>query len=143
MRPSRKASAISRAIAWLSRDRRGGVSYLHIPLHTYSETPITIARATSTMGGKWTKSIMAGDLFNADTALDIFACELVRIDKLGSNRRLIFAVPSTEGDRWKSVHVKLIIPADYMVTLAYMIAGESWGTIDEQLAAFEATGEPN
>ena len=30
--------------------------------------------------------------------LDTFVCELTRIDRIGTNRRLIFTVPSVDGD---------------------------------------------
>jgi hypothetical protein len=35
-----------------------------------------------------------------DQAIDVFACELSRIDKLGCNRRLIFTMPTIDGDNY-------------------------------------------
>ena len=86
---------------------------------------------------------MDTSLINADCAPDIFAAELVRIDKLGCNRRLIFAVPSTEGGRWKMVQVKLIVPADYMVTLGALILGHGSATESSVLALMETGDTPN
>jgi hypothetical protein len=78
-----------------------------------------------------------------DQALDYFCAELTRIDRLGCNRRLIFTIPSTEGGQWKTVQVKLIIPADYMVTLGVLIASDGTANAGNSLAMFEAAGEPN
>ena len=36
---------------------------------------------------------MSEEVFQNYATMDIFACELVRVDRLGCNRRLIFAVP--------------------------------------------------
>jgi hypothetical protein len=55
---------------------------------------------------------------------DTFVCELSKVERLGANRRLIFTVPSVDGDGYRSIVAKLIVPAEYMVTLAYMIAGD-------------------
>lgn len=64
-----------------------------------------------------------------DQAADVFAGELVRIDKLGCNRRLIFALPCIEGPAdYKSVQIKLFIPADYLPTLAHLLAGDGMTT---------------
>jgi hypothetical protein len=61
-------------------------------------------------------------------ALDVFCAELSRIDRLGCNRRLIFTIPSPEGGQWKTVQIKLILPADYMPTLGMLIASDGgWG----------------
>jgi hypothetical protein len=49
---------------------------------------------------------------------DTFVCELSKVERIGTNRRLIFTVPSIEGDGFRMVVDKLIVPADYMVTLA-------------------------
>jgi hypothetical protein len=72
-----------------------------------------------------------------DQAPDMFANGLARIDVLGPNRRLIFTVPSIEGDGYEHVVVKLILPADFMVTLAYMAAGADQKTISPELLALE------
>ena len=77
-----------------------------------------------------------------NSAPDIFAGELSRIDKLGSNRRLIFTLPSVEGGwQGRMVQIKLIIPADYMVTLGALVLGH----VDESsVLALMETGEvPN
>jgi hypothetical protein len=79
-----------------------------------------------------------------DQAADVFVCELTRIDKLGCNRRLIFTMPSVEGGRYKHVQIKLIVPASYMTTMAYLIAGD--GTTADghgELALMEVSGEAN
>jgi hypothetical protein len=85
-----------------------------------------------------------------DQAPDVFCAELTRIDRLGCNRRLIFTIPSTEGGQYKTVQVKLIVAADYLPTMAVLIASDGgWGAvgaIDTKgavLAAFAATGEAN
>jgi len=78
---------------------------------------------------------------------DTFACELSKVERLGANRRLIFTVPGIEGDGYKMVVAKLIVPADYMVTLAYMIATD--GKIktptvaDELFSAMDIDGKVN
>jgi hypothetical protein len=72
-----------------------------------------------------------------DQAPDLFAHRLARIDALGPNRRLIFTIPSIEGDGYEHVVVKLILPADFMVTLAYMAAGADRTTISPELLALE------
>jgi len=77
-----------------------------------------------------------------DQACDMYCHRLARIDHLGPNRRLIFTMPSVEGDRYQHVVVKLIIPADFMVTLAYMAAGADRDAISPDLIALE-TGRAN
>jgi hypothetical protein len=69
-------------------------------------------------------------LFDADTAPNIFAHDLARIVKLGANRALIFTVPSCDDRGYQMVQVKLIIPAEYMVTLGMIIASD--GSADER-----------
>jgi hypothetical protein len=76
-----------------------------------------------------------------DGGLDIFASELSRIDRIGCNRRLIFTLPTLEGGQWKSVQVKLIVPADYMAMLGALIAGDGAAIPRNSLALFSATGE--
>ncbi|MBV9249924.1 MAG: hypothetical protein JO227_11850 [Acetobacteraceae bacterium] len=50
--------------------------------------------------------------------------ELTRVEKIGANRRLIFTMPAPPSPNWKVIVAKLIVPADYMITLAYKIAGD-------------------
>jgi hypothetical protein len=57
------------------------------------------------------------------------------IDHLGPNRRLIFTVPSVEGGQYEQIVVKLILPADLMVTLAYMAVGAQPGLVSPELLA--------
>jgi hypothetical protein len=72
-----------------------------------------------------------------DQAPDMYCHKLARIDHLGPNRRLIFTMPSVEGDRYQHVVIKLIIPAELMVTLAYMAAGADRATFSPELIALE------
>ncbi|MCK1477704.1 hypothetical protein IVB27_23570 [Bradyrhizobium sp. 197] len=60
-----------------------------------------------------------------DQAPDMFVGELARIDSLGANQRLIFSLPTIDGDRYSTVQIKLIVPADYMVTLGALILGHA------------------
>ncbi|MET3965445.1 hypothetical protein [Bradyrhizobium sp. S3.9.1] len=65
---------------------------------------------------------------------DAFSDALVRIDRLGSCRRLVFVVsdPSACGGPARAVVAKLIVPAEIMAELAQMIAADC----PEQAAAF-------
>jgi hypothetical protein len=76
---------------------------------------------------------------------DTFVCELSKVERIGANRRLIFTVPSIEGDGFRMVVAKLIVPADYMVTLAYTIAGDGTkpAVADELFSAMEPIGKAN
>ena len=74
-----------------------------------------------------------------------FPLELAAHHELGpNNRRLIFTVPHTEFPQQHQVVARIIVPADYMVTLGCRVLGWS----DEKpaeayLAAFEPAGDPN
>jgi hypothetical protein len=68
-----------------------------------------------------------------DQAPDMFCHRLARIDALGPNRRVIFTIPSIDGDH-EDVVVKLVLPADFMVTLAYMAVGAEQHIAPELLA---------
>jgi hypothetical protein len=73
-----------------------------------------------------------------DQTIDIFCERLTRIDAMGrNNRRLIFTVPSVEEPGFHQVAAKLILPSDFMVTLAYMAAGADRLTISPELIALE------
>jgi hypothetical protein len=76
---------------------------------------------------------------------DIFVCELTRVEKIGANRRLIFTMPDPLSPTWRVIVAKLIVPADYMVALAYMIAGDGVkpAVAADLLAAMEPTGAAN
>ena len=63
---------------------------------------------------------------------DTFSDGLVCIERLGSCRRLVFAV-SNPRDRERNVVAKLIVPAEIMAELAQMIAADC----PEQAAAFD------
>jgi len=56
---------------------------------------------------------------------------------LGPNRRIIFTIPSIDSAGYHSVVVKLILPAELMVTLAYMAAGADRATFSPELIALE------
>jgi hypothetical protein len=72
-----------------------------------------------------------------DQACDMYCHGIARIDTLGPNRRLVFTVPSTESTGYQNVVVKLILPADLMLTLAYMAAGAGAEKVAPQLLALE------
>jgi hypothetical protein len=68
---------------------------------------------------------------------DIFCEQLARIDCLGNNRRLIFTTRDMTEPDYQVVVAKLIIPADFLVTLAYMAAGADARTVSRELLALE------
>jgi hypothetical protein len=83
---------------------------------------------------------------NCDNAgPDVFIGELTKVERLGSNRRLIFTMPDPLSPGWRQIVVKLIVPADYMVTLAHMIAGDGakLAVATDLLAAMEPVGKAN
>lgn len=55
---------------------------------------------------------------------DTFVCELSRIERLGSNRRLVFTVPSVEENGLRSIVAKLIVSAEYLPTVVNLLARE-------------------
>jgi hypothetical protein len=68
---------------------------------------------------------------------DAFACALARIDRLGPNRRLIFTVPTIDGDGLQNVAAKLIIPAQILPTIVNLLVREIYdapGETDEKVA---------
>jgi hypothetical protein len=68
---------------------------------------------------------------------DEFACALVRIDRLGPNRRLIFTVPAVEGGGFQNVAAKLIIPAKILPTIVNLLVREIYDApaeTDEKVA---------
>jgi hypothetical protein len=72
-----------------------------------------------------------------DQACDLYCQDIARIDILGPNRRIIFTIPSIDSTGYHNVVVKLILPADLMVTLAYMAAGADANRVSPQLLALE------
>jgi hypothetical protein len=60
----------------------------------------------------------------AYSVVDMFSDALVRIERLGSCRRLVFAV-SNPHDRERNVVAKLIVPAELMYELAQLIAADA------------------
>jgi len=58
-----------------------------------------------------------------DQAQDVYCHGIARIDTLGPNRRLVFTIPSIDSSGYQNVVVKLILPAELMVTLAYLAIG--------------------
>jgi hypothetical protein len=63
--------------------------------------------------------------------------QLARIDKLGPNRLLVFTAPSLTESGWQEVQIKMVMPADFLMTLAYMAAGADRETISPELIARE------
>jgi hypothetical protein len=76
---------------------------------------------------------------------DVFIGELTRVERIGANRRLIFTMPDPMDPTCRAIVAKLIVPADYMVTLAYMIAGDGAkpAVAADLLAAMEPIGAAN
>jgi hypothetical protein len=72
-----------------------------------------------------------------DQAPDLYCHGIARIDTLGPNRRLVFTVPSIDSTGYQTVVVKLILPAELMVTLAYLAVGADRGTFSPELIALE------
>ena len=67
---------------------------------------------------------------------DIFVCDLARVDRLGPNRRLIFASQNIDEEGHRSVVAKVIIPAQYLPTLVSLLAREAYlPERDEQIAS--------
>ena len=58
-----------------------------------------------------------------DQACDMYCHDLARIDVLGPCRRLVFTIPSLESPGYQSVVIKLILPAELMMTLGYLALG--------------------
>lgn len=74
-----------------------------------------------------------------DQAFDLYCAQLARIDRLGPNCRLIFTVPATDGTNYHNVVAKLVLPADMMVTLAYLAAGADPRQVSPELLALETS----
>lgn len=72
-----------------------------------------------------------------DQACDVYCHGIARIDILGPNRRLVFTIPSVDSAGYQNVVVKLILPADLMVRLAYMAAGADRAAFSPELIALE------
>jgi hypothetical protein len=70
-----------------------------------------------------------------DQTTDLYCHRIARIDVLGPNRRLIFTVPTVDNDGYEHVAVKLIVPAEVLMTLAYMAAGADRETVSPELIA--------
>jgi hypothetical protein len=80
---------------------------------------------------------MSDDNRLLDQACDMYCHGIARIDTLGPNRRLVFTVPSIDSPGYQNVVVKLILPADLMVKLAYMAAGADRAAFSPELIALE------
>jgi hypothetical protein len=82
---------------------------------------------------------MSDDNRLIDQVCDMYCHGIARSDTLGPNRRLVFTVPSTESPGYQNVVVKLILPADLMLTLACMAAGAGAGAqkVAPELLALE------
>ena len=88
---------------------------------------------------------LAGAFVSLQRCFDSVTCGMkkaplftpAKADTLGPNRRLVFTVPSVDSTEYPQVVVKLILPAELMVTLAYMAAGADRDTISPDLIALE------
>jgi hypothetical protein len=69
---------------------------------------------------------MAIETYEPFSVADAFCDALVRIERLGSCRRLVFTVsdPNASGGPARAVVAKLIVPAEMMADLAQMIAAD-------------------
>jgi hypothetical protein len=74
-----------------------------------------------------------------DQAPDMYCHRIARIDVLGPNRRLVFTVPSIDSPGYENVVIKLILPAEVMMTLAYMAVSADRDTISPALIALESS----
>lgn len=74
-----------------------------------------------------------------DQAADVYCHGIARIDDLGPNRRVIFTLPSVDESGWESVVVKLILPTELMVKLAYMAIGADKAKIAPELVSLKLT----
>jgi hypothetical protein len=83
---------------------------------------------------------MSDDNRLLDQAHDLYCHGIARIDTLGPNRRIIFTVPSVDSTGYQNVVVKLILPAELMMTLARMAVGcdrvDGLATIAPEMIAF-------
>jgi hypothetical protein len=89
---------------------------------------------------------MSGNnIYSDNSGPDVFVSELTRVEKIGANRRLIFTMPDPIDPTCRAIVAKLIVPAEYMVTLAYMIAGDGAKPViaANLLAAMEPIGTAN
>jgi hypothetical protein len=83
-----------------------------------------------------------GDRGDHADAPEMYCHGIARIDKLGPNRRIVFTVPRVDGDGYQDVVVKLILPAELMMKLAYMVAGADHENVSPELIAHQ-TGRAN
>jgi hypothetical protein len=69
---------------------------------------------------------MSTETFEPFCVPDAFCEALVRIERIGSNRRLVFAVTDRNDPNrtMKAVVAKLIVPEELMAELAQMIAAD-------------------
>lgn len=72
-----------------------------------------------------------------DQAQDLYCHSIARIDTLGPNRRLVFTIPSIDSPGDQNVVVKLILPAELMVTLACLAIGADRNAFSPELIALE------
>jgi hypothetical protein len=64
------------------------------------------------------------EIYEPFAVQDAFCEALARIERIGSNRRLVFVVTDTSQPRTHAVVAKLIITAEHMIELAAMIAAD-------------------
>jgi hypothetical protein len=72
-----------------------------------------------------------------DQACDVYCQDIARIDTLGPNRRIIFTIPSIDSTGYHAVVVKLILPAELMMTLACLAAGVGANSVSPELLAVQ------
>ncbi len=72
-----------------------------------------------------------------DQACDLYCQDIARIDTLGPNRRIIFTIPSIDSTGYHNVVVKLILPAELMMTLACLAAGADANNVSPKLLAVQ------
>ena len=72
-----------------------------------------------------------------DQACDLYCQDIARIDTLGPNRRIIFTIPSIDSTDYHNVVVKLILPAELMMTLACLAAGADVNNVSPELLAVQ------
>jgi hypothetical protein len=80
---------------------------------------------------------MSDDNRLLDQARDMYCHGIARIDTLGPNRRLVFTIPSVDSPGYQDVVVKLILPAELLVRLAYMAVGADRAAFSRELIALE------
>jgi hypothetical protein len=82
---------------------------------------------------------MSEHLIDNSYGNDTFCEQLARIDRLGRNCRLVFTTRDVIQPQYSVIVAKLIIPADFMVTLAYVAAGADPAVVSRDLLTLETS----